>query len=66
VNSERQVTPILVRWVYVGMVGYGALFGLLQVWSLATWTSVDLQVGTQEGSWAAAAAMVEAGLASVP
>ncbi|WP_420830912.1 DUF4282 domain-containing protein [Actinomadura graeca] len=40
VKFERAVTPLLVRWVYLGtlvVVGFGVVFGLLWVWSLATW-----------------------------
>ncbi|MDL4776364.1 hypothetical protein [Actinomadura xylanilytica] len=37
---EQHVTPILVKWIYAGVlavVGFGVLFGLLWVWSLAVW-----------------------------
>ncbi|WP_425547542.1 DUF4282 domain-containing protein [Actinomadura vinacea] len=57
---ERQVTPILVRWVYVGalgVVGLGILFGLLLVWSLASWMGW--------GMWLAAPIVVGAGLIAV-
>jgi hypothetical protein len=54
---ERQVTPILVRWVYLCalvVVAFGTLFGLLWVWSFATWLGAAI--------WLAAPVVVALGL----
>jgi hypothetical protein len=60
VQFERRLTLVLVRWVYVGslvVVGFGALFGLLWVWSLSTWLGGAM--------WLAAPVLVEAGLVMI-
>ncbi|MBO2440304.1 DUF4282 domain-containing protein [Actinomadura nitritigenes] len=60
VKFERAVTPLLVRWIYLGalvMVGFGIIFGLLWVWSLATWMGVAL--------WLAAPIVLGAGLVTL-
>jgi hypothetical protein len=57
VRFERRVTPVLVRWVYLGsfvVVGFGTLFGLLWVWSLSTWLGGAM--------WLAAPVLIAAGL----
>jgi hypothetical protein len=60
VKFERAVTPLLVRWVYLGalvVVGFGTIFGLLWVWSLATWMGGAL--------WVAAPIVLGAGLVTL-
>jgi hypothetical protein len=57
VKFERQVTPILVRWVYLAalvVVGFGVLFGLLWVWSFASWMGAAI--------WLAAPIVIGLGL----
>ncbi|GAA2456934.1 hypothetical protein GCM10010191_90610 [Actinomadura vinacea] len=54
---ERQVTPILVRWVYLAalvVVAFGVLFALLWVWSFASWMGAAV--------WLAAPVVVGLGL----
>jgi hypothetical protein len=58
VKFERRVTPILVRWLYVlalVVIGFGTLFGLLWVWSFASWMGWAM--------WLAAPIVVGLGLA---
>ncbi|WP_344279431.1 DUF4282 domain-containing protein [Actinomadura napierensis] len=58
VKFERRVTPILVRWLYVlalVVIGFGTLFALLWVWSLASWMGWAM--------WLAAPIVVGLGLA---
>lgn len=58
VKFERRVTPILVRWLYVlalVVIGFATLFGLLWVWSFASWMGWAM--------WLAAPIVVGLGLA---
>lgn len=54
---ERRAPPILVRWVYLAalvVVGFGVLFGLLWVWSFASWMGAAI--------WLAAPIVIGLGL----
>ncbi|WP_245667929.1 DUF4282 domain-containing protein [Actinomadura macra] len=60
VKFERAVTPLLVRWVYLGalvIVVFGVVFCLLWVWSLATWMGGAL--------WLAAPIVLGAGMVTL-